>query len=192
MNNDLFVDDPIFAPLRSFAAAPIKEVPLPVFIKDAFLTGFAVKKKRRFIWRSSLGALLVFSSVPAFAATDILPEPIQNVVEKVNNAVTSPVRNLFIEEEPAQNPAVVIKTNNGNSLNSPNPNSTKIKKDKAPKIKVEKEKPIKVKIEKPIKPAKVKPEKIKPEKVKPEKKIRMSKNGSEVPRVGVEPTLGGF
>ena len=159
MPKDPFVDDPLFTALRNFAAqAPIEQY-MPPTLQEEFRKSFALRKRKRYVWRSSLSAILVFASVPAFAATNVLPAPIQKVVEKVNSTVSTSVQNLITRDQrPASDNPSGVKTNNDNS----NPPKIKEQKIKEPKIKAV-----------IVKPAKEKPVKNKPEKVKAEKGMKI-------------------
>src|ERR1019366_9153301 len=95
MNDNDFIKDPIFKLLREFAATDDAARTMPSDIRAGFRSGIKIAKKRRYAWRSALGAGLMIIAFPTLAAAKILPHPIQHFVESVNRVITSPVHKLI-------------------------------------------------------------------------------------------------
>ena len=95
MDDDDFINDPIFQQLKAFSAANEGGQTMPSNIRQGFRDGIKLAKKRRFAWRGAFGAGLIIIAFPTLAAAKILPHPIQHFVESVNSAVASPVHKLI-------------------------------------------------------------------------------------------------
>ena len=95
MNDDDFINDPIFQQLKAFSAADEGGQTMPSNIRQGFRDGIRTAKKRRFAWRGALGAGLIIIAFPTLAAAKILPHPIQHFVESVNRVVAAPVHKLI-------------------------------------------------------------------------------------------------
>ena len=59
ISNDVFLNDPIFAPLRKFASESSNSTSMSPRIHSAFKDGIKVAKKRRFFWRGAMSALAI-------------------------------------------------------------------------------------------------------------------------------------
>lgn len=95
MNDDNFVNDPIFNRLREFAATDDAARTMPSDLRAGFRSGIKIAKKRRYAWRGALGAGLMIITFPTLAVAKILPHPIQHFVESVNRVISSPVHKLI-------------------------------------------------------------------------------------------------
>lgn len=87
-----FLDDPIFAGLKKFAATPTKEVDLPSDLVYT-LRNSGIRANRQKVIRRSVFTVIAASVVlPSLSYAHVLPAPIDNVVKSVVHLVAAPVR----------------------------------------------------------------------------------------------------
>ena len=122
MDDNDFINDPIFNSLRKFSLPPEGPQIMPIRIRKAFREGIKSSKKRRFAWRGAIGAGLMVIAFPTFAAAKILPAPLQHIVENINRVITSPVTKLMESVAPRKKVPTSVENagNAGNAGNSVN------------------------------------------------------------------------
>ena len=95
ISDDVFLNDPIFAPLRKFASESSNSPSMSPKIHSAFKDGIKVAKKRRFFWRGAMSALAIGIAFPTLAVAKILPAPLQKAVNQVSHVITAPVAKIL-------------------------------------------------------------------------------------------------
>ena len=117
MDDNDFINDPLFSSLRKFSSSPDNSQIMSTSIRNAFRNGIKSSKKRRFVWRGAIGAGLMVIAFPTFAAAKILPAPFQHIIENINRVITSPVHILIDSVAPPKK-AVAKNEKIGNDGNS--------------------------------------------------------------------------
>ncbi len=92
-NPDDFLNEPLFKELRSFADKSEElQNELPSEILMAFRNASAVNVRKVWLRRSIFTFLALGIALPSLSYAQLLPTPIDNVVKKVSNIVTAPIR----------------------------------------------------------------------------------------------------
>ena len=103
MSNDDFTTDPLFSPLRTFAAQG-ESPDMSSTIRNAFREGLKSKRRRTLLFRGLFGAGLIAIAFPTLSAAKLLPSPVQHMVDRVNKTLTAPIHGLFGKNDTAADP----------------------------------------------------------------------------------------